>query len=120
MWRRKTADRPERNVLRCSFCNKRKDQVEKLIAGPQVFICGECVEVCNDIIADDERVAKSRGSGPAERVDDPVKWPHMIECALCRIPIATDEGVVITGNRGILCPNCMNAVEAAQPRLPPC
>ncbi len=40
-------------VLRCSFCNKDQSDVRKLIAGPTVFICDECVEVCNDIIADD-------------------------------------------------------------------
>ena len=43
-------------VLRCSFCNKDQNDVRKLIAGPTVFICDECVDVCNDIIADDRRV----------------------------------------------------------------
>jgi ATP-dependent Clp protease ATP-binding subunit ClpX len=42
-------------VLRCSFCNKDQNDVRKLIAGPTVFICDECVDVCNDIIADDRR-----------------------------------------------------------------
>ena len=42
-------------VLRCSFCNKDQNDVRKLIAGPTVFICDECVDVCNDIIADDNR-----------------------------------------------------------------
>src|SRR3981189_2732285 len=45
----------ETEVLRCSFCNKDQNDVRKLIAGPTVFICDECVEVCNDIIADDTR-----------------------------------------------------------------
>src|ERR687888_1065782 len=45
----------EGEVLRCSFCNKDQNDVRKLIAGPTVFICDECVEVCNDIIADDNR-----------------------------------------------------------------
>src|SRR5215212_4739333 len=45
----------ESEVLRCSFCNKDQNDVRKLIAGPTVFICDECVEVCNDIIADDNR-----------------------------------------------------------------
>jgi ATP-dependent Clp protease ATP-binding subunit ClpX len=35
---------------RCSFCGKRKDQVEKLIAGPGVCICDECVGLCKDIL----------------------------------------------------------------------
>ena len=41
------------DALRCSFCNKSQDDVKKLIAGPTVFICDECVDVCNEIISDD-------------------------------------------------------------------
>jgi len=44
---------PECEGLRCSFCNKRRSEVKKLIAGPLVFICNECVEVCIDILVDD-------------------------------------------------------------------
>ena len=51
----------ETEVLRCSFCNKDQNDVRKLIAGPTVFICDECVEVCNDIIADDNRF-ENRGT----------------------------------------------------------
>ena len=39
--------------LRCSFCNKTQDQVRKLIAGPDVYICDECVGICADIIEDE-------------------------------------------------------------------
>lgn len=42
-----------KNIVRCSFCNKRQEEVRKLIAGPNVFICSECVELCNMIISDD-------------------------------------------------------------------
>ncbi|HUF22497.1 MAG TPA: ATP-dependent Clp protease ATP-binding subunit ClpX [Vicinamibacterales bacterium] len=49
----------ETEVLRCSFCNKDQNDVRKLIAGPTVFICDECVEVCNDIIADDNRAERT-------------------------------------------------------------
>ena len=45
----------ENETLRCSFCNKDQNDVRKLIAGPTVFICDECVDVCNDIIADDNK-----------------------------------------------------------------
>jgi len=51
----------ESETLRCSFCNKDQNDVRKLIAGPTVFICDECVDVCNDIIADDRR-SESRTS----------------------------------------------------------
>ena len=35
--------------VKCSFCGKTQDQVKKLIAGPEVYICDECVELCNEI-----------------------------------------------------------------------
>lgn len=41
--------------LQCSFCGKRDDAVKKLIAGPQVFICNECVNICLEILVDDAR-----------------------------------------------------------------
>ncbi|MCH2693251.1 MAG: ATP-dependent Clp protease ATP-binding subunit ClpX [Acidobacteriia bacterium] len=46
--------KPTDEALRCSFCNKTQNDVRKLIAGPTVFICDECVKVCNDIIDDDQ------------------------------------------------------------------
>jgi ATP-dependent Clp protease ATP-binding subunit ClpX len=39
--------------LLCSFCGKSQDEVKKLIAGPSVYICDECIELCNDIIAEE-------------------------------------------------------------------
>ncbi len=43
----------ERKQLRCSFCNKTQDQVRKLIAGPNVYICDECVDICSEIIEEE-------------------------------------------------------------------
>ncbi len=43
-------DRRDKSVVTCSFCHKRQDQVEKLIAGPNVYICNECVDLCCSII----------------------------------------------------------------------
>ena len=39
--------------LLCSFCGKSQDEVKKLIAGPSVYICDECIQLCNEIIAED-------------------------------------------------------------------
>ena len=44
--------------LRCSFCGKSRDQVRKLIAGPTVYICDECVGLCNEIVAEEWQEAK--------------------------------------------------------------
>ncbi len=49
--------KPDEN-LRCSFCGKSRDQVRKLIAGPTVYICDECVGLCNEIMAEEWQEAK--------------------------------------------------------------
>ncbi|HMM80990.1 MAG: ATP-dependent Clp protease ATP-binding subunit ClpX [Acidobacteria bacterium] len=47
-------NRPE-ELLSCSFCGKSQNDVRKLIAGPGVYVCNECIDICNEIINDDER-----------------------------------------------------------------
>jgi ATP-dependent Clp protease ATP-binding subunit ClpX len=60
----------DNDVLRCSFCNKNQRDVKKLIAGPTVYICDECVDICLDIIAEErdsqEQKTKSRIPTPVE------------------------------------------------------
>ncbi|MEH6588409.1 MAG: ATP-dependent Clp protease ATP-binding subunit ClpX [Halioglobus sp.] len=60
-------------LLYCSFCGKSQHEVRKLIAGPSVFICDECVDLCNDIIR--EEVQESAGDAPQDHL--PV--PHEIK-----------------------------------------
>lgn len=50
--------RPE-ELLTCSFCGKSQNDVRKLIAGPGVYICNECIDICNEIINDDEQTTTS-------------------------------------------------------------
>jgi ATP-dependent Clp protease ATP-binding subunit ClpX len=50
--------RPE-ELLCCSFCGKSQNDVRKLIAGPGVYVCNECIDICNEIIHDDERTESS-------------------------------------------------------------
>jgi len=50
---------PKNNNYRCSFCGKSQDDVKKLIAGPTVFICDECIELCNEIMVEEWAQAKS-------------------------------------------------------------
>jgi ATP-dependent Clp protease ATP-binding subunit ClpX len=50
-------------LLYCSFCGKSQHEVRKLIAGPSVFICDECVELCNDIIREEMQETSSESSG---------------------------------------------------------
>jgi ATP-dependent Clp protease ATP-binding subunit ClpX len=62
----KSAGGDSKNTLYCSFCGKSQHEVRKLIAGPTVFICDECVELCMDIIREDHKTAisKSRDGVP--------------------------------------------------------
>lgn len=65
-------------VLYCSFCGKSQHEVKKLIAGPSVFICDECIELCNDIIRDE--VPTEGGETKATKSDLPV--PGEIKASL--------------------------------------
>lgn len=51
----KSGDSDSKNTLYCSFCGKSQHEVRKLIAGPNVFICNECVELCTDIIREEDK-----------------------------------------------------------------
>lgn len=57
-------------VLYCSFCGKNQHEVRKLIAGPSVFICDECIELCNDIIRD-EASSEGAATGPGAGLPTP-------------------------------------------------
>ena len=62
----KSGNGDAKNVLYCSFCGKSQHEVRKLIAGPTVFICDECVELCMDIIREEHKttLVKSRDGVP--------------------------------------------------------
>lgn len=64
------------NILRCSFCGKTQDEVRKLIAGPTVYICNECVDLCTDIIAEEWEREES------ERITSGLLKPDQIKNAL--------------------------------------
>ena len=73
-------------VLYCSFCGKSQHEVKKLIAGPSVFICDECIELCNDIIRDE---VPAEGADPkAAKSDLPV--PSEIKASLDEYVIGQD------------------------------
>ena len=62
--------------LRCSFCNKSQRDVRKLIAGPTVYICDECVDICLDIIAEEREPEES---GPAGRLPKPAEIKEFLD-----------------------------------------
>ena len=81
----------------CSFCHKSQDQVKRIITGPSVAICDECVDVCDDILLDPVAGVGNPDLAPASR------------CALCG---ARNEELVTIGERGVLCADCIDAVLA--------
>ena len=71
-------------LLYCSFCGKSQHEVRKLIAGPSVFVCDECVELCNDIIREE---LEDR----ADRARDKLPKPHEIRKVLDEYVIGQDR-----------------------------
>ncbi|SHJ77150.1 ATP-dependent Clp protease ATP-binding subunit ClpX [Desulfatibacillum alkenivorans DSM 16219] len=71
--------------LRCSFCGKNQDEVKKLIAGPAVYICDECIELCNEIIAEETE----KGAVDSEFQDIPT--PKEIKAMLDEYVIEQDH-----------------------------
>jgi ATP-dependent Clp protease ATP-binding subunit ClpX len=71
-------------LLYCSFCGKSQHEVRKLIAGPSVFVCDECVELCNDIIREE---LEERG----ERSRDKLPTPHEVKAVLDEYVIGQDR-----------------------------
>ena len=73
--------------LKCSFCGKTQDQVKKLIAGPDVYICDECVELCNEILDEEffenkEKDAKKEEESSTEENLKTIPKPHEIKAHL--------------------------------------
>jgi len=64
-------------LLYCSFCGKNQNEVRKLIAGPSVYICDECVDLCNDIIR--EEVLEADAEGDDERLPTPREIRHTLD-----------------------------------------
>jgi ATP-dependent Clp protease ATP-binding subunit ClpX len=76
-------------LLYCSFCGKSQHEVRKLIAGPSVFICDECVDLCNDIIREEVQEAAS------EKGSDSLPVPHEIKATLDDYVIGQERAKVV-------------------------
>jgi hypothetical protein len=86
---RNSASSGEPAILRCSFCNKNQNEVSRLIAGPTVFICDECVEVCKDIVS-----GKYDTPSASDEIA-PIAWlnPRMRKCPTCGTLRLSDESL---------------------------
>ncbi|BFM20774.1 ATP-dependent Clp protease ATP-binding subunit ClpX [Gilvimarinus japonicus] len=74
-----TGDSGDKNgkLLYCSFCGKSQHEVRKLIAGPSVFICDECVDLCNDIIR--EEIQETAAEGQSEKLPKPAEISGILD-----------------------------------------
>src|SRR5690554_1231452 len=74
-----TGDNGDKNgkLLYCSFCGKSQHEVRKLIAGPSVFICDECVDLCNDIIR--EEIQDATGDGQSDKLPKPTEISAILD-----------------------------------------
>jgi hypothetical protein len=88
--------------LRCSFCGKSQNEVKKLIAGPTVYICDECVDICNEIIADGEAAGAQKGAGPKEETTAgaPSSSTERVSCPACATPLVLSLTVKPDGSEG--------------------
>lgn len=79
--------------LKCSFCGKSQDQVKKLIAGPEVYICDECVELCNEILDEEffENKEKDGENAEDKKAEKPIPKPHEIKAYLDEYIIGQDD-----------------------------
>lgn len=85
-------ERYEKKIC-CSFCHKQQGQVEKLIAGPGVYICNECVELCEAIIEEDEQIGSRKQSAIRESLAELPK-PAQIKAQLDEYVIGQDAAKV--------------------------
>jgi hypothetical protein len=109
LWKRKPTSAeppPQKPVLHCSFCNKSQLDTPKLIAGPRVYICSECVDICNDILAEGRVVALRTPPAVPSESSQPVC------CSLCKMSVPLDFTVGVR-DRGLLCRTCADAVQEA-------
>ena len=74
----------DKKQLRCSFCGKAQEQVRRLVAGPGVYICDECIELCQEIIEEDTTEA------PETELRDLPK-PHEIKSILDEFVIGQES-----------------------------
>ena len=77
--------------LKCSFCGKTQDQVKKLIAGPEVYICDECVELCNEILDEEFFDDKEKAQENIKTEDSNIPKPSEIKAYLDEHIVGQDD-----------------------------
>ena len=86
-------DRREKTIV-CSFCRKPQAQVGKLIAGPSVYICNECIELCQAILDEDQDLNKKRGAKKTAEGEQELLKPQEIKARLDEYVIGQDAAKI--------------------------
>ena len=97
----------ENQRLACSFCGKDQNEVAKLVAGPTIYICNECVDLCNDIIAEEVEhesdAAKNSAAGKKQTNRERL-------CGVCMEPRDTDE-LIFLPHAAYMCAGCLEEIQ---------
>jgi ClpX C4-type zinc finger len=100
----------ESKLLTCSFCGKNQQEVRKLIAGPSVHICDECVKLCGGIIAEQREGTKGTGKKTEEAASDS-KEDRL--CGICMEPRETDE-LIFLPHAAYMCAGCLEDIQTVR------
>ena len=81
------------DILKCSFCGKTQEQVKKLIAGPEVYICDECVELCNEILDEEflDSKEKDLDGEKSDKKEKAIPKPHEIKAYLDQYIVGQED-----------------------------
>jgi hypothetical protein len=94
----------------CSFCGKTRKDVRKLITGPSVHICDECVELCGEVLAGEgdgtENAGGKTGAARAESPEDRL-------CGICMEPRETEE-LIFLPHAAYMCAGCLEDIQAVR------
>jgi hypothetical protein len=89
----------------CSFCSKHQDEVRKLVAGPTVHICDECVDLCRNILAED-REDGAKTESPASVEDNRL-------CGICMEERESDE-LIFLPHAAYMCASCLEEMQSVR------
>lgn len=92
----------------CSFCGKGQNEVRKMIAGPSVHICDQCVSLCNDIVTEEVKgdLAANTKASNAKSKEDRL-------CGICMEPRETDE-LIFLPHAAYMCAGCLEDIQAVR------
>src|SRR5262245_18434126 len=82
---------PQKPTLNCSFCGKSQHEVKALVAGPGVYICDECIGLCNDVIADKEILSVLQADEANQKQEHPTAFEHLRAKSTAEVAACVDR-----------------------------